>query len=95
MLETARIAGTGMSSGTGIHAEFQAFPVNVIGNCFHAVGKFFGIGNEVALGIALFETPAVVNDDIFISGVFIALFNKTVGHFFYQCLIDIPCESIP
>ena len=52
MLIAARVAGTRHVSGAGIHTEFQPFRMNVIGNGFHTMRKFFRIRHKTAVFIA-------------------------------------------
>ena len=45
----AGIAGTGLCSGTGIHAKFQPFGMNIVGKCFHSAGEKLWIRNELSV----------------------------------------------
>lgn len=73
MLEAARIAGASVGADAGIHAELQAFGVDIIGQRFHPAGEFGRIGHKIAVGIPFLQAPAVVDDDIFVAGIFIAI----------------------
>ena len=58
-----------MGADTRIQSKLQSFGMNVVGHIFHTVRESFGIAHDVAIGIAV-HLPAVVDDDIFITGVF-------------------------
>lgn len=57
-------------AAAGIHAEFKAFFMYVIRDVFHAVGEFFGIGDEFSVFVPFPQGPAVVDDDVFVASVF-------------------------
>ena len=95
MFKTARITGAGMGSCTGIHAEFESFFVYIIADPFHTMRKFFRVRNQIAVRITLFQTPAVIDNQIFISGFQISVFYHAVCHFTDHFFIDIPGKGVP
>ena len=95
VVKTGGIARAGAHARTGVHAEFQPLAVNIVRNGLHAVREFFGIGHEQPVFVALLQRPAVVNDEVFISGVAVALFHHDVRHLANEFFIDIGSEGIP
>ena len=69
--ETARVARAGHLCRIGVDAELEAFLVDIICQRFDAVGEFFGVGDEIAVAVAMiFDRPAIVNDDVVVAAVF-------------------------
>ena len=67
------LAGAGADSGAGVHAEFQARPVDVVCHCLHAVGEFGRVRDKVPLCVPLFQGPAVVDNQVFVPGLPVTL----------------------
>ncbi|MNP74131.1 hypothetical protein D3C76_1709530 [compost metagenome] len=95
MLKAAWITCTSMCTNTGIHAKFETFVVDIICKRLHSTRKFSGVCDQIAICIPLLQTPAIVNDDVLVSGVQITLCNKHIGNIPNQLLIDVPREGIP
>ena len=95
MFKTARITGTGMGSCTGIHAEFESFSMYIITDPLHSMREFFRIRNEITVRITLFQAPAVIDDQIFVSGLQISVFYHAICHLTDHFFIDIPGKGIP
>lgn len=85
---------TGPAAGAGVDAEFESFAVNVIGQRFHAIWKMRGVGHDVAHGIAA-HLPAVVDDDVFVAGLFHACCHHGIGHFLDKGFADLAAKFIP
>ena len=89
------VAGAGANPRAGVHAELEALAVDVVGHGLHAVGELFGVGNEAAVRAALAQGPAVVDDEVFIPCVAVALFDHGVRHLAHERVGDVCAERIP
>ena len=85
---------TGHAASTGIYAEFQPAFVYVIGQRLHSMGKSGGIGNDVSFGVPG-NLPTVINDNIFVSGIFHTGGNHVVGHLTNEGIADVAAELVP
>ena len=95
MVIAGGIARAGVRPGAGIHAEFQPFCVEGIGEELHAAGEFFGVGGQPAGFVTRVERPAVVDDDVFIPGVTVSFFDHGVRRFQNQGLRNVGAERVP
>ncbi len=95
MSEAARIARAGLYAAAGIHAEFQAFGVDVIGDRPHAVGELFVIGDKAAVDAAAAFAPAVVDDQIFVPGIAQTRSDHRVGGLANHLFVDVIGEGVP
>ena len=89
------IARAGHDAGAGIHAELQAFGVDIVRQVLHAVGELFRIRNEEAVFVPLAEGPAVVDDQVLIAGGQPAVVHHEVRGFADQGVADIGAEGVP
>ena len=88
-----KITGAGAGTGAGINPELEALRVDVIGQRLH-VGKFF-VGGDVAVFIALFGFPGVVDIDVDIAGVAHAAGCDGVGHAAHGGVVHFAGELVP
>lgn len=95
MIITCGVPRAGHRAAAGIHSEFEPFGVYVVGDIFHAVREFRGIGNEISRFVAFAQSPAVVDDDIFVSFVFQARFYHSVGRLQNEFFADVFGEGVP
>ena len=95
VVEGGGISGAGQRTVAGIHTEFQSLGVNIIGKGFHSARELFGIGNDSAVLAALAERPAVVDDDIIISGVGKSGFDNGVCGFLDEVFGNVRAEGVP
>ena len=93
--EGRRITAAGHDPGAGIHAEFEAPGMDIIGHGLHAVGEFDGIRDQLAPLPAPPQAPAVVDHKIGIPGVPVPLVRHGVRHFPDQSVGDIRAEGVP
>jgi len=91
----AGIAAAGERAGARVDAELEAVGMEVIGEGFHAARKLGGIGDEVALRVALFERPGVVDDEVVVAGVAHAIFDHGFGGFADDAFVDVAGEGVP
>ena len=68
--------------------------MNIISHGFDPVGKPLRIGNEVTFFIPSYG-PAVVNNNVLITGGLQAAFNHSISCFHDQLFADVHAESIP
>src|SRR6266576_6095811 len=68
--------------------------MDVIGEGFDAGGKSFGVGHDVASGVAA-DLPAIINDDVFVTGVLHAAADEGVGGRLDEILGDVTGETVP
>ena len=57
-------------------------------------GKLFRIGDDVARGVAI-DLPAIVDDDVFVAGVFHAAGDHRVGHAANHVVADVAVKFVP
>lgn len=70
---------------------YELFFTHVIGQRFEAAGETSTIGHKfIGFGITFHFHPAIVDDHIFISSIFIAFFHNMVGCIFKQPLASQP-----
>src|SRR5690606_2677205 len=94
MSAAAGVAGAGGVACVGVDTDLQTFGVNVIGQCFHAGRKTLFVDLDPAVFIAL-TVPAVIDFDVFVSGIFHSGFYHGVGHFANQFFVDFAGEGVP
>ena len=68
--------------------------LHIVGDIFHSVGEFFGVGNKFSVN-SFHCGPAVVDDDILIPRVAQSEFDEFIGGFQNDLLVDERTESIP
>src|SRR5437870_1810053 len=78
-----------------VDAETEAKCVDAIGQRLHPPGKLLGIGNEVAIPVALWRHPPIVDDDIAVSGVAHPGRDHGLRGFDHESLVDLHAEPIP
>ncbi|MPM73863.1 hypothetical protein SDC9_120848 [bioreactor metagenome] len=69
--------------------------MDIIRKMLHAVRKFYMIGNKLSVFVAFHFGPAVVNYDIFVSGILKTGRNKAVRRFHNKFFGNIMPVSIP
>ena len=69
--------------------------MNIVRNILHAMGKFFGIGNDLVLFITLSQTPAIINDNVFVTAVLESAFNDKIGGFHNNFFVYILGKCVP
>lgn len=67
----------------------------IITDPLHSMREFFRIRNEITVRITLFQAPAVIDDQIFVSGLQISVFYHAICHLTDHFFIDIPGKGIP
>ena len=95
MVEGGGVARAGLHPGAGIHAEFEAQAVHVVRKGLHAVGEFGGVGHQTALFVPFLQAPAVVDHDVIVARVQIALFLHHPGRFPDQFVGNVAAEGVP
>ncbi|MNP64205.1 hypothetical protein D3C76_1596850 [compost metagenome] len=84
-----------MSAYTGVHSELQPFGMDIIGKRLHPAREFFGIRDQIPLCISFLQAPAVINDNVLITGSLVASCNKGIGGLADQLFIDVPGKGVP
>ena len=74
--------------------NFKPFRMNVIAHRLHAGGETLGVGDDVALRVAI-HLPAIVDHDVLIAGILHAARNHGVGGLLDQVLAHIAGELVP
>ena len=69
--------------------------MNVLSESLHAGGELFGVSDHSALSVSLAESPAVVDNNVFVSGVLQTLFYDSVSCVANYLLVDGATESVP
>lgn len=70
--------------------------MDVVGDELHATREFHGIRHDfVRLRIAFAKGPAVVDDDVFVSGVLESELHEEIGGFEHDLLVDLLAERVP
>ena len=96
VVEAARIIGAGADTGAGIHTEFESLGMDIVADRLHSVGEFFLVGNDlVGNGIAVSFRPAVVDDEVVVSGIEKTVIYHRVGGLLYQGSVDVVTEGVP
>ena len=95
MVIAAGIARARPHARAGVHAELQSLAVNVVSNRLHAMRELLRVRHDAAIRAALAQAPAVVNDQIFIPRLAVALRSHQVSHFKNQLFVDLPAERVP
>ncbi len=91
----AGVAAAGFGAGAAVDAEFEAAGVEEIAEGFHAGGELGWVWHEVPVGVAFFEGPAVVEDDVGVAGVAHAVCHHGVGGLHDEHFVDVFREGIP
>jgi len=89
-----RAAGAGLRPDIGIEAEQQAPGVDVVGQGLHAAGELDRVGDDPSVGAPV-DLPAVVDDQVLVSGVAHAGLDHGVGRLADQGLVDVATELVP
>src|SRR5438445_420158 len=71
------VPSTGVRPGRRIDSQFETLAMNVICQGLH-VGKFL-VSRDVAVGVALFALPSVVDVDVGIPGILHAVGGHGIG----------------
>lgn len=79
---------------TRIYSHFQSFGMHIICQCFHSIGKTFGIDLYISFFVSSY-LPAVVDDQVFIACILHACGNHGVRHFFDELFAHIASEFVP
>ena len=95
MLEAARVSGTGQVPCAGIHAEFQAFGMDIVRHCLHAVGKLLRIRHQAALPVPLLQRPAVIDDQVLVALLRQPLLHHGIRGLEDQLLVDVLPKGVP
>ena len=70
--------------------------MDIVADRLHSVGEFFLVGNDlVGNGIAVSFRPAVVDDEVVVSGIEKTVIYHRVGGLFYQGSVDVVTEGVP
>src|SRR5437660_1046043 len=94
MAAAAGTLGASHGAGVGIDAKFQAFGMDVIGEGLDAGGERLGVGDDIAGGVAC-DLPAIINDDVLVTGALHSAADKSIGGGLDEILGDVATETVP
>src|SRR6266704_3344946 len=81
-------------AGVRFQADLQALGMVVVGEGLDAGGESFRVGDNVAGGVTA-DLPAIVNDDVFVTGVLHAAGDEGVGGRLDELLGNVAAETVP